>query len=279
MPYTRDLKQALISRQLDSDSAPELKPLMIGIFSLVGLYVVASLILVPTGEVPEFNFVDERGSITVLSAVFLAMGCAFAFTSTSYSQTVSTRLFWLGFCLALGFLSMDELLEFHERIGGYLDKQKVVTDATSSFRNSNDLVVIAYGAIALVVLMFFLPTALQYPRFLELFALAFSFYVIHTVIDSTQEPPTTVSIVFEETAKLLCSATLALTQFVGTVNVLNQRFNDATAVALTDQGTPTNRTGVLQQSGGTMDSQMEIMRAVKIVCQPKWSQMKPNGAK
>ena len=114
---------------------------------------------------------------------------------------------------------MDELLEFHERFGRYLDGRHL-TGLASSFRGWNDIVVIAYGIAALVGLVFFLPTALKYPRFLELIGVAFFFYLIHTVIDSTQEPPTTTSVVLEESAKLLSSAMLAVTQYVGVLTVL-----------------------------------------------------------
>ncbi len=42
--------------------------------TLVVAYIAAAVVLVPSGKVPEFNFVDERGAVTVLSAILLAMG-------------------------------------------------------------------------------------------------------------------------------------------------------------------------------------------------------------
>ena len=49
--------------------------------ALVVLYILLALVLIPGGASREFNFSNERGSVTALSAIFLAAGSAFAFVS------------------------------------------------------------------------------------------------------------------------------------------------------------------------------------------------------
>ena len=39
---------------------------------------------------------------------------------------------------------------------------------------------------------------LRYPRLAEVFAIAFFFYLVHTFVDATQDPPTTYSVILEE---------------------------------------------------------------------------------
>ena len=50
---------------------------------------------------------------------------------------------------------------------------------------------------------------------MKLLGVAFVLYALHTVIDSTQLPPTPASRILEESAKLLCGAILALSMFFG----------------------------------------------------------------
>ena len=83
----------------------------------------------------------------------------------------------------------------------------------------NDVIVILYGVVALPVVLALLPDILRYRMVLELFVIAFVFYVLHTLIDSTQEPYTTTSVILEESAKLFCGAFLALGAFIGFLGV------------------------------------------------------------
>ncbi len=82
---------------------------------------------------------------------------------------------------------------------------------------------IGYGILALFLLIYFLPSILRYPKVFEFLAIAFLFYGIHTFIDATQEPPTTYSFIFEESAKLFCSALIALGTFVGLVGIIENQ--------------------------------------------------------
>ena len=186
-------------------------------------YIVLALVLIPGNEPREYHFINERGAITALSALCLAAAAGLAFVSFFISKRRTERLFWLFFSLALGFFALDELMEGHERIGAVLQRVPWLT-LPDSFRNWNDVVVISYGIVAVAFLICFLPAILRYPRFLEALAVAIAFYSIHTLIDSTQEPRTTLSAILEESAKLFCSATPALASFIGLLSRLKPVF-------------------------------------------------------
>jgi hypothetical protein len=176
-------------------------------------YLALAIVIRPTGTSREFNFIQESGAVTALSAIFLAMASAFSIGALTISIRASDRATWLWGVMALGFgfLAMDELLQFHERVGKVLDH----TAGSGPFRGWNDVIVILYGLLALPIAGALLPTILRYRHVLELFTLAFFFYGVHTVIDSTQEPPTTLSVICEESAKLICGVFLMLGSFTG----------------------------------------------------------------
>ena len=110
------------------------------------------------------------------------------------------------------FFSFDELLQFHERLGEFIASTPI--GPAEIFRNWNDVIVIGYGMIAILVLFYCLPAILRIPMVAETLALAFGFYLTHTIIDSTQVR-TSLSIIVEESAKLFSSAFLALAMLYG----------------------------------------------------------------
>ena len=182
-------------------------------------YIAAAVVLVPSGNVPEFNFVNERGAVTVLSAILLAVGSGFAFVSFLISPDAAGRhrVFWLMMTVVIGYLAMDELLEFHELFGDRLDRVETLRlfiDQTP-IRRWNDAIIILYGVLALPAAVFFLPSVIRFPKVLEYLCLACFFYVTHTAIDSVVEPPTTLSVILEESAKLFCSTFIAIALLVG----------------------------------------------------------------
>ncbi len=188
-------------------------PLSIGLSVLVAVYIVIAIFLIPPNESRDFNFVNERGAITALSAMFLAMACGFSCASFLISVGLprAVRCFWLIVSVALAFLVLDELLEFHERIGDRLDRIDLLGWTSSGMiRGWNDVIVILYGVVALPLGLFILPTMARFPSFVKLICIAFSCYVVHTTIDTLVQPPTTPSVVCEESAKLYCSLFIAL---------------------------------------------------------------------
>ncbi len=158
----------------------------------------------------------EQGSITYLSAILLSMGSGFALVSflTSTEESIRARVFWFFMAGAIGFLALDELMAFHERVGFKLDGMdtagilKMLT--FGCIRAWNDAVVISYGVVAMGVAFIFLPDFLRFPRLLEYMAVAGTFYFVHTATDSVIDPPNTYSVIVEESCKLFCSTFIAL---------------------------------------------------------------------
>lgn len=194
-------------------AGPRVLGLAVTMCALVALFIAVSILAGPLSGAVEFHFVEERGAVTVLSAIFLAMGAGFAFVAFLLSSDgpKKTRIFWFLATMAVGFLAMDELLEFHEKIGRRLDRVDFLFVTSGDLiRGWNDVIVVLYGVVALPVALLFLPTVLRHPKLLQLMCVAAGFYTIHTAIDSLTEPPTSVSIILEESAKLYCSAFVAL---------------------------------------------------------------------
>lgn len=213
--YGAEISDALTQRR--DLRIPGLKSVVTGMCSLILAYLtLAVLIRVPTGML-EFHFVNERGAVTALSAILLAMAAALSLACVflARAQSQSHVILWVLFSSGFLFLSLDELLQFHERVGYWLDDRV----ALSAFRGWNDLVVIAYGVVALPIAACLLPKILSYPRLAEMLGTAFAFYAFHTLIDTFQEPPTTASVILEESAKVLCAGFLVLAAFTGLVQL------------------------------------------------------------
>ena len=215
--YSRQSLQAALAYRRHA-ALPGFRWVTVGMIGFTLTYIICSIWGAPEGKPPQYHFVSERGTITAMSAVLLAMAGTFSLAVLTVNICDCVREeppkealpFWPWVLLALGFvsLSLDEVAQFHERLGF------VIAEHASSgiFRNWNDVIVILYGVVAIIFLFLLLPHLLRYRFLLEFFAIAFLFYVIHTLIDSTQRPKTT-TIILEESAKLFCSAFLTLGTF------------------------------------------------------------------
>lgn len=193
---------------------------------VVAIYLAIAVIFHPHGPEISSDFQSEQGIVTVLSAVLLASGGAWAFAAFTLAPWPEKRyrLFWLILGIGIGFLALDELIGFHEKAGKALYEKtslSVLVDETP-LRNLNDLVVISYGLIALPMAIIFLPGLLRVPRVLELLCVAFACYAVHTLIDSVSEPPTNLTIIMEETAKVLSSCFIALAMLAGLLGTTAQ---------------------------------------------------------
>jgi len=214
--YGQNIKAALtLRRQTEIQSI--LLPLVFFCVFLVS-YIVMSLQLAPENNV-AFHFGNERGYVTALSAIFLSMASGFALAAVFLSGNPfsATKFFWLFLAIAFGFLALDELMMFHERIGHWLKVSSV--GPTEIFRNWNDVIVIAYGIIALALLPLLLPYILRYPKFGELLTVAFGFYCIHTAVDSLTFHKTFGSIIIEESFKMLSSGFFSFAMLIGLLGV------------------------------------------------------------
>ena len=193
---------------------------------LLAVYIGVAILWVPKGGVPHFHFVDEDGAITALSAILLSVAAGFALVALLAVPDAGTRdrLFWLTLAAGLTFLALDELLEFHERLGTVMDRSNPTggIGGLSKFRNWNDLAVILYGVVAMFPAALFLPSVLRYPRMAELLGVAVACYVTHTAIDSLVEPQTVASVIVEESCKVLCGYFLGLASLVGLLGELRR---------------------------------------------------------
>jgi len=224
MKLPNRLKNAIAERK--EFVRPPLGRLIILVLAGLTLYITLAWIAGPESQ-KSYNFVDERGSVTVLSALFFAMAGSFAIIAFVLSKNNVTvyRFFWLLAAIVFLFFAFDELLRFHEAMG-WVTKQ--ILGSSQTFRNWNDLIVIGYGIAGIVCLIVFLPEILRYPQFLELLLLAFLFYAIHTAIDAAIAPRTVLSGVVEESAKLFCAAFLVLSMFTGLLCIISKERNDQT---------------------------------------------------
>jgi len=227
--YFDDLRTAIAVRR--EHATPRSAKLVASLIAFVLAYLAAAVVVIPPGEAPAFNFIDERGAVTVLSAIFLAMGSSFAIVAFFILSSVADRhrLFWLLIAMAVGYLAFDELLQIHERLGSLLDRFEITKTIIeqSPMRCWNDVIVILYGVIALPAAICFSPSILRFPRVFEYLGLACFFYVVHTAIDSMVEPPTTLSVMLEESAKLLCSTFLAIALLVGLLGIIEKKLRAA----------------------------------------------------
>ena len=178
-------------------------------------YIVLALIVIPGDEPREYHFINEDGAVTALSAFYLVTAAAFSICTFVSLREVgdSNGKIWLLFAAGFSFLAFDEMLLFHERVGAFVDR----FSESGEFRSWNDIVVILYGTIAILIMVVIFPALLRWRLVLEMFGTAFVFYGVHTLIDSVSEPPTTWSVILEESAKLMCGAFLVLGSFCGFV--------------------------------------------------------------
>ena len=193
-------------------------PSILGFMLFVNILLVVMIILIlfnaPEGDI-DYHFREERGAITALSAIFLAVASGLAGASFFLidKDHKSKKVFWLLNMTAFGFFAWDELMQEHEKLGQWIRDSWM--GSSQIFRNWNDAVVIVYGIVALIFFVYFLPIILNYPKFIEILAIAFIFYITHTAIDSLSVERTSMSVILEETCKLFSSAYFACAMFVG----------------------------------------------------------------
>ncbi|WP_019504341.1 hypothetical protein [Pleurocapsa sp. PCC 7319] len=217
----RDAKQSLFQRQ--QIKIPSVKRFVWFVIVCLLIYIVAAIIFVPNGD-RDFYFSKEEGAITALSAIMLAITSGLAWVAFFLSNTKENKLsyFWLLVTMGFGFFALDELLGFHEKLGNLITISSI--GPAEVFRNWNDLIVIVYGVIALLVAIYFLPEILRYPLFAEMLSTAFLCYCLHTLIDSTQEK-SNIGRILEESAKVFSSTFFAIAMFVGLLGVLSVNFS------------------------------------------------------
>ena len=184
-------------------------------------YIALSLVFAPPdainseGTAVPANFKSERGSITLLSSgMFKVAAVAAAFALARVRRSGGRdRVLWLAFTVIMTYFSVDEVLQFHEAAGDFLDAHFT----RGPFRTYNDVVVIAYGVVALPLALFLWRTVLRHPRLFPMLVVTGTLYVATTAVDSLSKHPTPVSVVLEEGIKVCCSTFFALSMITGLV--------------------------------------------------------------
>lgn len=168
------------------------------IFSL--FYIIITLLLTPQEVSKDFHFLNEFGAISLLSMIYIAIAVIFSLfiLIKEYKSKGNQITFWLICSIGFTFLFMDELFQFHE-IAGYIIENYFSLHLPISI---NDLIVIIYGIIALLLLPILLPTLRTDRTLMLMFSLAFIFYFIHTLIDTAISSRTEFSTIIEESFKI-----------------------------------------------------------------------------
>ena len=217
--YFEELKTA--NKQRYQIKIPSIRMVIWFVSVLIVLVVILALIFAPRDEI-DFHFRRERGVLTALSSIFLAIACGMAGSSFFLTdrENKTQKLFWFLVMLAFLFLSMDELMLWHEKWGRWIGKNWL--EPPQIFRNWNDVVVILYGLGAIIFFAYFLPVILRYPKFIEILVIAFIFYMVHTGVDSFVYEKRVRFNVIEETCKIFSSGYFSIAMFVGLLgNVVN----------------------------------------------------------
>jgi hypothetical protein len=189
-----------------------IRPFLLGSSVFLALYIGLALMMVPAGQGIAYHFYDERGSITAMSAILLGWASAFAGLTYWLVRGIEGHrpAFWLLASAGLLFLSIDELVGFHELVAEALPGLSTTGEMVFGvFRGWDDIIIILYGIAAVAICLRYLPEVLRLPLVAEVMGLAFAAYAVHTFIDAVAEPPSYATVIMEESAKLYCTLFLA----------------------------------------------------------------------
>jgi len=217
--YRHGMSEALAERRLQ---APPVIAPFVALVLLFAVFIIAVGLYIAPDHRPDRHF-DEQGLVTYASALFMAATSGFAFLCFLLRMPARDRGRWLWLLIWLGFLyfSVDEVLEFHERLDWTIAESPI--GPAETFRNWNDVVVISYGLVGALVMLSFLPEILRYRRVPELLGLGFGCYALHTLIDSVVVNDTPTSRMIEESAKLFSGAFFSLAVFAALLAIYQRR--------------------------------------------------------
>lgn len=197
--------------------SPALSPMALAIIIVlalvfIGLYIQFCLAVAPPRK-PAMHFL-ERGFATALSAILLSMAGAIGLVNFYLRKSAGfvPATYWLAMGIGLLLLALDEQMMIHEWIGLVFNSKGM--EAPSLVKNWNDVIVIGYGVVGLAFCIIFYREILRYRAYLVLLVIGFSFYVLHTAIDSLVVENTLQKIVTEEGAKITCNMFLLLANAV-----------------------------------------------------------------
>ena len=154
------------------------------------------------------HYLREGSPVDMLSTTFLGTGASLAGVALVVGRQWRMRLFWLLCAVASVFLMLDERLQLHEQ-GRHLIGGATWGDVPFGMRNWNDVIMLGYGAVALVLGLLSLPAFFRHRRVRSLLTIGFGFFVVHTAIDMSFDAGA-LKDVFEESFKLLAGASFML---------------------------------------------------------------------
>ena len=155
-------------------------------------------------------FFDEGGPVDWLSTTYFTAAAILAWIGWSRVRGSGepSSWFWLASAGGFAFFAVDERFQLHERFDWQWIKP-IYGPAPWGFRNWNDMAVLGYGVIALILLAAALPGILRHRRTFWFLMIALVCAGLHTLTDTLfQRSPAKESI--EETFKLFAGASFVL---------------------------------------------------------------------
>ncbi len=110
--FKDNLREAINFRK--QADLPNIIPIITCVVICTLAYILIAINFIPERMPAEYHFGNERGMITIMSAIFLAMASSFSIGALAVNLRAKEPYIWLWIVMALGFtfLSLDELLLF-----------------------------------------------------------------------------------------------------------------------------------------------------------------------
>ena len=134
---------------------------------------------------------NEKSFATVFSVALLWMTSRTCFKINRFKTEQDThatgssdaRVIWLFLGYSFAYLALDELLQIHENIDKFIHYVSGMEETGWSDR-IDDLILLIYGVVGLVVLFIYRAEILTAPHLLRFLRLAFLFAVVSLVVDA-----------------------------------------------------------------------------------------------
>lgn len=211
--------QALSDRQKAQQRGIHLAVLITSIVTLASIGL--SLYLTPVGADLSYHFIENGAFNTYFSSLLLSCGAVLMFATYTNERIIVESekcRHWLLLAAGLAFLSVDEIFKIHHQIIAVLTGANL----SSPIADWTDFVGIMYGVIALSVIWVTFPKLVHIRSMPELLAVAFLFYLAHTLADSLVRHNSDFTHIAEESLKLFSSAFLMLASYSGLVWTLGR---------------------------------------------------------
>ncbi len=203
--YLANIRASMLAARDEHD--PPAGTLLATVYACVVAYLAFWTAVGPAGKWFS-HYLREGSPVDMLSSTFLGTSAALAGVALLMSRHWRSRLFWALCTLGSLFLMLDERLQLHEEAPDWFGSG-AWGDPPFGMRNWNDVVMLGYGAVALVLGLLTLPAFLRHRRVRALLVIGFGFFILHTAIDMSFSKGA-MKDVFEETCKLLAGASFML---------------------------------------------------------------------